>query len=116
MSVYRRHARQRGHSLGGLFQIIFRIAVPIIRRTVLKAGKTALKTLGKRALNAGYGAIKDIASDRENVRDALQKRAMEIVNPPQEKTINRAPKRKKNIKPKKPSRSKVRSKIDAPTL
>ena len=116
MSVYRGRALQRRHGLGWLFKGIFRIAVPIIRRTVLKAGKTALKTLGKRALNAGYGAIKDIASDRENVKDTLQKRAMEIVNPPREKTINRAPKRKKNIKRKKLSRGKVRTKIDAPIL
>ena len=117
MSVYRGRGVQRGHGLGGLFKGIFRVAVPIIRRTVLKAGKKALKTIGKRTLKAGYGAIKDVAHDRENLRDALQKRALEIVNPPQRKTINRAPKRKRSIRRKKPLRGKAKStKIDAPSL
>ena len=119
MSVYRGRAIQRGHGLGGLFKGIFRVAVPILRKTVLKAGKKALKKMGKRALKAGYGAIKDVTEDRENLRDALQKRALEIVNPPpqQTKTINRAPKRKKSIKRGRPLSSKVKAaKIDAPSL
>ena len=117
ISVYRGRSMQRGHGLGGLFKGIFRVAVPILRRTVLKAGKKAIKTLGKRALKAGYGAIKDVAHDRENLRDALQKRALEIVNPPQQKTINRAPKRKRPIKRKKPLQGKAKStKINAPFL
>ena len=74
ISVYRSRSMQRGHGLGRLFEGIFQVAVPILRRTVLKAGKKAMKTLGKRALKAGYGAIKDVAHDRENLRDALQKR------------------------------------------
>ena len=118
MSVYRGRPVQQGHGLGGLFKGIFRIAVPIIRRTVLKAGKKALKTIGKRALKAGYGAIKDVAHDREKLRDALQKRALEIGNPPpQQKTINRTPKRKITNRRKKPPRGKAKStKIDAPSL
>ena len=79
---------QHGHSLGGLFKGIFRVAVTILQRMVLKAGKKAMKTLGKRALKAGYGSIKDVAHDRENFRDVLQKCALEIFNPPQQKTIN----------------------------
>ena len=119
MSVYRGRPIQRGHGLGGLFKGIFRVAVPILRKTVLKAGKKALKKMGKRALKAGYGAIKDVTEDRENLRDALQKRALEIVNPPpqQTKTINRAPKRNKSIKRRRPLSSKVKTaKIDAPSL
>ena len=75
MAIYRGRALQRGHGLGGLFKGLFRIAAPIIKRTLVPIGKRALKAVGKRALEAGAHAVKDIVEDKVSVKDALINRS-----------------------------------------
>ena len=129
MNVYRGQALQRGHGFGGLLKGLFRIAVPVIRRTAVKAapmirrslvnvGKRALKSAGKRALKIGADALKDIGKDpavqalNQNEFKELQ-RLLSLSNVP----INRsAPKRKANTNVRKRKSKVRRNQIIAPSL
>ena len=118
MSIYRGRALQRGHGLGGLFKGLFRIAAPIIKRTLVPIGKRALKAVGKRALEAGAHAVKDIVEDKVSVKDALKNRAVEVIDP-RNYTINTGTrKRKANISSNTPQRKvkRRRKTIIAPHL
>ena len=87
MPGFRGAPLQRGHGIGGLFKGLFRIAVPIIRKSLapiarrgLKAAaKSALKSAGKKALKASAYALKDVAEDKATLREALQNRATEAL-------------------------------------
>ena len=76
--IYRGRALQRGHGLGGIFKGLFRMAAPLLK----KAGKKALRTVGKRALKAGANALTDIAEKRATPKQALKSRVKEILVPP----------------------------------
>ena len=88
--IYRGRALQRGHGLGGIFKSLFRMAAPVLK----KAGKKALRTVGKRALKAGANALTDIAEKRASPKEALKSRAKQIVFP--QKDINKSDNKKKN--------------------
>ena len=116
MAIYRGRAMQRGHGLGGLFKGLFRIAAPIIKRTLVPLGKRALKAVGKRALKAGAHAVKDIVEDRVNVKDALKNRAVEVIDP-RNYTINTGTRKRTANRPNATSQKKAKrrnKKIDAP--
>ena len=88
MTGFRGAPLQRGHGIGGLFKGLFRIAVPIIRKSLapiarrgLKAAaKSALKSAGKKALKASAYALKDVAEDKATLKEALKNRANEALN------------------------------------
>ena len=81
MAIYRGRALQRGHGLGGLFKGLFRLAAPIIKRSIVPIGKRALKAVGKKALRAGASAVQDIVENKVSVKDALKNRAAEVIDP-----------------------------------
>ena len=80
MAIYRGRALQRGHGLGGLFKGLFRLAAPIIKRSIVPIGKRALKAVGKKALRAGASAVQDIVENKVSVKDALKNRAAEVID------------------------------------
>lgn len=106
MSIYRGNALQRGHGLGGLFKGLFKLAAPIIRRTAVRVGKKALKTVGKRALKAGANVLTDIADKKATPKEAIIKHAKEIIIPP--KGINTSRRKTKPNTLKKTAKSKVK--------
>ena len=115
MAIYRGRVLQRGLGLGGLFIGLFRLAAPIIKRSIVPIGKTALKAVLK-ALKAGANAVKDIVEDNVSVKDALKNRAAEVVDP-RNYTINTSTRKRKanrssNTSQKKAKRNKKY--IDAP--
>ncbi len=105
MPGFRGAPLQRGHGIGGLFKGLFRIAVPIIRRSLapiarrgLKAAaKSALKSAGKKALKASAYALKDVAEDKATLREALQNRASEALNYSVGTTINSGAAKRKSM-------------------
>ena len=130
MPHFRGAPLQRGHGIGGLFKGLFRIAVPIIRKSLapiarrgLKAAaKSALKAAGKKALKASAYALKDVAEDKATLREAIQNRASEALNS-HAATINRGAASRKTNTPARRSKGKVLKKrkknsqrIVAPTL
>ena len=127
MAIYRGRALQRGHGLGGLFKGLFRIAVPIIRRSLVPiakrglkaAAKSALKAAGKKALKTSAYILKDMAEDNLTLKEAVQNRTAEAFNSNQN-TINRGAPKRKPITTKKSLKSKVKRKntrnIIAPEL
>ena len=116
MAIYRGRALQRGHGLGGLFKGLFRIAAPIIKRTLVPIGKRTLKAVGKKALKAGARAVKDIVEDKVSVKDALKNRAAEVVDP-RNYTINTGTRKRTTNRSNATSQKKAKrrsKKIDAP--
>ena len=140
MAIYRGQPLQRGHGFGGLLKGLARIAIPIIkrslvksapiiRRTLVSAGKKALKSAGKRALKTAAYVVKDVAKDGRSLKESINKRSSEAVRKEKNKLIKQAfeavskqkpintsaPKRKSNTNVR---RSKVKRKrpINAPTL
>ena len=131
MPGFRGAPLQRGHGIGGLFKGLFRIAVPIIRRSLapiarrgLKAvAKSALKSAGKKALKASAYALKDVAEDKATLREALQNRAREALTSSAGTTINSGTMKRKSNTTARRSKGKVLKKkkinsrrIVAPTL
>jgi hypothetical protein len=116
MAIYRGNALQRGHGLGGLFKSLFKLAAPIVRRTAVRAGKKALKTVGRRALKAGANVLTDIADKKATPKEALIRRAKQVVLPP--KSINTSKRKTKSSTLKKTTKSKVqkRKHIIAPRM
>lgn len=109
MRIYRGRALQRGYGIGGLFKNAFRMAVPLLK----KVGKT----MGKRVLKAGAGALSDI-TDGANVKESLKKHAKEIIrlSPPTTKSINTTKPSRKNTKSKRARKGQHVKKILAPKL
>lgn len=62
---------QRGHGLENLFGILFRSAMPLIKRETL--------ALGKRVLNKGMRVAEDVASGQK-LKQAVKRRATEAVS------------------------------------
>ena len=52
---------QRGHGLGSFFGRLFRAILPVAKRV----GKSALKTVGKEALNMGGNVVDDLIQGRD---------------------------------------------------
>ncbi len=107
-----------GHGLGGLFKGLFRIAAPIIKRTLVPIGKRALKAVSKKALKAGARAVKDIVEDKVSVKDALKNRAAEVIDP-RNYTINTGTRKRTTNRSNATSQKKAKrsnKKIDAPYL
>ena len=116
MAIYRGRALQRGHGLGGLFKGLFRLAAPIIKRSIVPIGKRALKAVGKKALKAGANAVKDIVEDNVSVKNALKNRAAEVVDP-RNYTINTSTRKRKANRSSTTSQKKAKRNkkyIDAP--
>ena len=119
MAVFRGESLQRGHGFGGIFKGLFRIALPIIRkimvkvapvikRTLVSAGKKALKSAGKRALKAGAHAVMDMTAQPGSFKETVRDEAVGAME-----SINRSgSKRKASRKPKNVKRRRV----TAPTL
>ena len=119
MTIFRGESLQRGHGFGGILKGLFRIAVPIIRksmvkvapvikRSLVKAGKKALKSAGKRALKAGVHAVKDINAKPGSFKERVRNEAVDAME-----SINRTgSKRKATRKP----RNVKRRRVTAPTL
>ena len=116
MAIYRGNALQRGHGLGGLFKSLFKLAAPIVRRTAVRAGKKALKTVGRRALKAGANVLTDIADKKATPKEALIRRAKQVVLPP--KSINTSKRKTKSSTLEKTTKSEVqkRKHIIAPRM
>ena len=138
MAIYRGQPLQRGHGFGGLLKGLARIAIPIIkrslvksapiiRRTLVSAGKKALKSAGKRALKTAAYVVKDVAKDGRSLKESINKRSSVALRKEKNKLIKEAfkvvskpintsaPKRKSNTNVR---RSKIKRKrpINAPTL
>ena len=78
--VFRGAPLQRGHGLGGLFKTLFRVAVPVLRRaapivkrTVVRVGKAS----SKRAVKVGAKALKDVATNKSTLKEAIKQRVQE---------------------------------------
>lgn len=95
--VYAGRPYQRGHGLGSIIGSLFKSAVPMLKR--------GAKALGKEALKTGLGIASD-ALEGQNVKQAAQTRAkragrnllqqsVQQLSPPGERTIKRAPRKKK---------------------
>ena len=59
---------QRGHGLGSFFGRLFRSILPVAKRI----GKSALKSVGKEALNMGSNVMHDI-SEGKSVKQSLKR-------------------------------------------
>jgi hypothetical protein len=71
-------ANQQGHGLGGIFERLFRAAVPLFRKAA-PVLKSAAKTIGKEAVRSGAHVLDDVLAG-ENVGDALANRSSQSVN------------------------------------
>ena len=65
---------QRGHGLGSFFGRLFRSILPVAKRI----GKSALKTVGKEALNMGANVLHDIGKG-QNPKRSLKKHGKRVV-------------------------------------
>ena len=61
LSGYQGIPYQRGNGLGSFFGRLFRAILPVAKR----AGKSALKTVGREALNMGTNVMADMAEGRD---------------------------------------------------
>ena len=90
--VFRGAPLQRGHGLGGLFKTLFRVAVPVLRRaapivkrTVVRVGKAS----AKRAVKVGAKALKDVATNKSTLKEAIKQRVQEAAFDAAAEVINK---------------------------
>lgn len=111
--IHRQGGAQRGHGIGGLFRGLFRIAAPIIKKTILPLGKKALKTVGKRVMKAGVRAAKKVVTKKSSLKNAIKEGVREVINARQgreNKSINRRQEKRKPITRKKSPKNNVKRK------
>ena len=91
--VFRGAQLQRGHGLGGLFKTLFRVAVPVLRRaapivkrTVVRVGKAS----SKRAAKVGAKALKDVATNKSTLKEAIRQRVQEAAFDAAAEVINKS--------------------------
>ena len=81
MAYYSGSFRQRGHGIGNIFGVLSRIAMPLLRRTILpalkrKGARAAMKYIPK-VVDAGVGLMSDIGRKRPIGR-AIRARANQV--------------------------------------
>lgn len=86
MRVFRAQPMQRGHGIGGLFKGLMRVAMPLLKKGLLFAGK--------RALTAGANVLQDVSENKSSLKEAAKNRALEAINPLN--LINSAPRKRKS--------------------
>lgn len=59
---------QRGHGLGSFFGRLFRAILPVAKRV----GKSAIKTVGKEAMNMGASVVGDVVHGGKNFEESLK--------------------------------------------
>ena len=75
---------QRGHGLGSFFGRLFRAILPVAK----SVGKSALKTVGKEALNMGMNVAQDLGQGR-NIRQSLKEHGTRALGSVVKKAVNR---------------------------
>jgi hypothetical protein len=75
---------QRGHGLGSFFGRLFRSILPVAK----SIGKSALKTVGKEAVNMGMNVAQDLSEGR-NIRQSLKEHGAKAVGKLVKKGMNR---------------------------
>ena len=125
VTVFRGSPLQRGHGLGGLFKTLFRVTVPVLRRAapiVKRAAVRAGKSAAKRGVNAGMRVLKDVATKKSTLKDAVKQRAQEAaLNAALDAINTSAPPRKVNTparkgKSKQQPQKQQRRRTNAPRL
>lgn len=85
LPAFRGASRQRGYGIGGIFKGLARTFAPIVKKNLIN--------LGKQALKSGVQVLDDV-SRGENVKAAVQRRALEGAEQMFQKRINRNPAKK----------------------
>lgn len=85
MTYYSGSFRQRGHGLGNIFGVLSRVAMPILRRTLVpslkrQGARVARKYIPK-VIDAGVGLLSDVAQKRPLGR-AIRARASQVFDGP----------------------------------
>ena len=102
MRVFRSpQSLQRGYGIGGLFRGLIRAAAPIMKKTLLHAGK--------KALNMGADALDDMQQNKVSLKDAV----LNQLSLP--KLINRSTRKRKVVTQKKAPKRKVQ-KLETVTI
>ena len=119
--VFRGAPLQRGHGLGGLFKTLFRVAIPAIRRAapiVKRAAVRVGKAATKRAVKAGTQVLKDVASNKSTLKEAIKQQVKEAAFSAAAEAINNEvmPQRSNTPKRKLKSKQQKRRKTNAPRL
>ena len=119
--VFRGAPLQRGHGLGGLFKTLFRVAIPAIRRAapiVKRAAVRVGKAATKRAVKAGTQVLKDVASNKSTLKEAIKQQVKEAAFSAAAEAINNEVMSQRSNTPKRKLKSKQqkRRKTNAPLL
>ena len=87
--------RQSGRGLGGMFRILGRVLVPILKRQASSFARKHVRRLGPKVLRAGVGMINDITSRKRNFKQAAKARGAQLV---QDAINTQKPKRQRQSK------------------
>ena len=107
--VFRGAPLQRGHGLGGLFKTLFRVAIPAIRRAapiVKRAAVRVGKAATKRAVKAGTQVLKDVASNKSTLKEAIKQQVKEAAFSAAAEAINNEVMSQRSNTPKRKLKSK----------
>ena len=75
---------QRGHGLGSFFGRLFRAILPVAK----SVGKSALRTVGKEALNMGMNVAQDLSQGRD-IKQTLKEHGTKALGSVAKKAMNR---------------------------
>lgn len=98
--IFRTYNVQNGHGLGGMFRGFLRFAAPVLKKGLLRAGKTAL--------NIGAKTLDEVDKNNIPVKAALKKQIISTVKSIPKKVINSRQSKKSVIKPKRSQKKKRR--------
>jgi hypothetical protein len=79
MAVFRGHANQRGHGLGGIFRTLFNYIMPIFKTHALPVLKQGAKIVGSEAIKTASNIANDAIRGR-NIHEASREHLKEAVN------------------------------------